>query len=106
MANLNDCYNDVIQSIDFERIRQVMQFLDWKYYGHDNIPTIEQLKRTCKELFDQACAEMIQQDTDFMTVSSGGFWVTVSKYEKGYCCKILFAIEDGMTSTDELENIL
>lgn len=108
MATLNDCFEDAMSFLDFNKIRSVMKFLDWKYYNETEIPSEEKLKKVCKELFDEACITMIQEDCEGACAATGGFIVNVKRYknDKGnysYSCMFAFAIEDVFNSTEELE---
>lgn len=107
MATLRDCYNDVVNNLDFKRIQSVMRFMNWTYGTDHHPPTIEELKRTCEELFNSACQYLLETNESRVTTSTGGFEVMVCKCiedEKTiFTCSIGFVIEECITSTNDLE---
>ena len=57
--------------MNFERIRVVMEFLNWRWYGlndtEGHIPTVEELRNTVDDLLEQL------NEHPASTIMSGGF---------------------------------
>lgn len=109
MATLRECYKDVIDNLDFEGIHKVMKFLGWTYGSDEHTPTIDELKKTCEDLFQSACLFLLENKETMATTSTGGFNVTVEKFEKNerthWGCTIEFVPFDWSTTTEELDEM-
>ena len=78
--------NRVFEELDFDRIRKVMEVLDWKWAAsepgcdgkyHDRIPTKKEMKSTVRRLVRDATKEAYRTPGEWAFISSGGFQVSV-----------------------------
>ena len=76
-------YNRCFQRINWERIHKVMVALDWKYDFNEKgnrffaIPRIVDMQATMDNLFHR-CLEQAKEQSDPLTVSTGGFSITIN----------------------------
>ena len=59
----------VMECSDFERIKKVMDFLEWEWAGTDGVPTIYEIIKYAEGLLGQVC----EQRGGYGLVSCGGF---------------------------------
>ncbi len=71
---IEDNFQHAISYFDFKKVREVMEFLDWTWYGKD-IPTVEDMVETCRYLL-KTCIKDIKDDK-YIKVETGGFEVTL-----------------------------
>lgn len=45
---------EILNGFDFVKVQKVMKFLDWKYYGEDEIPSIYKLTKMAKDVLESA----------------------------------------------------
>jgi len=74
---LDKLFNEALNKFDFVNTRKVMEFLNWKWYGSSDYPTIEEMIAMCKELYGSALFYFLKDEVK-ATVCSGGFSITVS----------------------------
>lgn len=67
---------DAIEEIDFDRIKNIMEFDDWTYY--DGRPTATRLRNLCRELLENVLSQT--DKTDWFN-STGGFTVGFRVFE-------------------------
>lgn len=94
-----DCIKEIMNTIDFQKIHDTMEALDWHwYFTGDQVPTIKQIKENLLnllcELFEDRCNE----------ISSGGFTMSYKIYEPmdnepddfNHCVevRVYFAVEE------------
>lgn len=58
--------DDLMENFDFEKVKKVMDFLDWTWYGESKPPSIEALKRNARDMLERAVEEKT-------CISSAGF---------------------------------
>lgn len=63
----------IIENFNFEKVHKVMELLNWTWLMSNDVPTIDELKKSATRLLNDICKE------DFDTSSTGGFKVT--KYD-------------------------
>ena len=69
---------DLLDEFDFDKVKKVMDFLKWNYYGSDHEEvTIGELRRMARYLLEGAYNAEISTD---YTTSSGGFEATRCMY--------------------------
>ena len=74
---LTERFNRCMEEIDFRKIENVMQFLDWKWRDI-GVPTQENMRNTCRYLFDR-CLEQLGGRC-FAYCATGGFVVEVDQH--------------------------
>lgn len=42
---------EVLDGFDFEKVQQVMRALDWKWFDSGEIPTIDRMRETVRDLY-------------------------------------------------------
>jgi hypothetical protein len=70
--NYNKQINYIINNFNFQRVKRVMDFLEWQWF-EEGIPELETIIKFARELLNQCVTYNHKQ------LSSGGFLVT--KYE-------------------------
>jgi hypothetical protein len=93
---LDKLFNEALNDFDFFTTRKVMEFLDWKWYGSSDYPTIEEMINMCKELYGSALFYFLKKEVK-SSVCSGGFSITVSNNYVG----IEFVIERSQKYEEE-----
>ena len=86
---------EIIEEFDFERVKSVMDFLNWKWRRNDEskVPTVDELKEEVKRLAKIACSSAIEHRSTVepgyvgpYTVGCGGF--EVKAYLEDNDCKV------------------
>lgn len=65
---------EVLNSLDYNRIRRVMEFLDWEWSG--KIPTIIDLYQELSNMMDRAVEGCEESKAEEYTIQTGGFSCT------------------------------
>lgn len=76
--------DEIMERFDFEKVRRVMEFLNWTWAGV-GIPSTEELKSTARRVLYDAVAEYERlgyPDTG-MDCATGGFIANISKFSSG-----------------------
>jgi hypothetical protein len=68
-ANVREELDNILASTDFNKIQEVMAYLNWTWGGSEKPPTITELKQTARELLMTVGA--INHDVTYM--ATGGF---------------------------------
>lgn len=72
----DELYYNMILDFNFYKVREVMNYLDWYWFGDTTAPSVRRMQQTVNKLFNDAynaslnCGEM-------WTTATGGFQVTV-----------------------------
>ena len=61
---------EIIENFNFTKVHKVMTLLSCEWFGHDGVPTIEDLKNSATKMLYDLC------ESNFDTSSTGGFKVT------------------------------
>lgn len=95
---------ECIENLDFARIQDVMEALDWKWFNLNRIPTLKELKEAAEERLFLACAVAFDPDVNPTGKNpgpyhsdSGGFRAEVLLNETGSFIdyvKISFVVAD------------
>ena len=93
---LDELFEKALNKFDFETVRKVMKFMDWKWWGSKDIPTFEDMEQMCRELYAETLSYFLKEQTR-ATVSSGGFSITIFNNYAG----IEFVIERSSEYEDE-----
>ena len=76
---LRSVFEEVLNTFDFEKSEMIMNFLGWKWYGNDYTPSVNEIRKCVKELFEQCLNSFIENDVlDAVSWSSGGYEVRIS----------------------------
>ena len=81
--------NEVLDNFDFERVHQVMKFLDWRwiniYEGGTLVPSIARLVAAAQDYLSRAydALEKLEWNESEYMVGSGGFEAWAKRYPAG-----------------------
>lgn len=64
---------EILNGFDFVKVQKVMKFLDWKYCGDDEVPSIYELIKVAKDVLETAIKHA---DGHAGYCSCGGFYAT------------------------------
>ena len=95
---LDELFEKALNKFDFETVRKVMKFMDWKWWGSKDIPTFEDMEQMCRELYAETLSYFSKKQTR-ATISSGGFSITIFNNYVG----IEFVIEKSSEYEEEEE---
>lgn len=78
----DESFNEMISQFNFYKVREVMRFLDWKWWTNPNdVPTVTEMKNAVYSLYRSAKNSSPTAGAT-STVESGGFVVTVDRKNK------------------------
>lgn len=97
-----------IEGFDYERVIKTMKYLKWGWGTDQKVPTVDEMKNTCRDLFKDAiyCAYMNHSEEG--TAGTGGFEVHIGSYinenngEKEFYATIKFVVTDYDMDTEEI----
>lgn len=93
METNEDLFEEMIYKFNFYKVREVMRFLDWKWWTNpDDIPTVTEMKEKVYDLYISAKNFSSATGTS-STAESGGFVVTVNRRNKTAILR--FCIEES-----------
>lgn len=89
----HDMINEVLAHFDFEKVRTVMDALNWKWFDTADIPTIAELKESAEQRMESAIKQVLdpnnKEHRDIGWISaSGGFKATAWKTKKDKLAKV------------------
>ena len=102
---------EIIKMMDWEKIRKVMVFLDWKwvnYYNGDTAvtpPSIEHLKECGRYLLKICWEEGMAYKKNFYYHSTGGLYATYEHWDGRPVLSLFFSLEGHRFDVDESEDI-
>ena len=76
---------EIMNEFDFERVHDVMDFLDWDW-GFMGVPSVDIIKKEAKRLMQDLC------NGSSGYIATGGFWVYI--HRKEHILNLMFAVED------------
>lgn len=91
---------DIMDGFDFEKVRDVMQSLDWKWaigHGEMAVPSIWRITEQAKRLLEEVTE---QEEGKYTFISTGGFMAI--RYEDG-SLSLHFILEGFDTDIDIYE---
>ncbi len=65
----------ILDEFNFEKVKKVMDCLNWEWYNVEGIPSISDLRRFTRKLLQDILKESKQNKESFLEYSSGGFKV-------------------------------
>ena len=97
-SNYQKRIKETINEFDFDKVRNVMKFLDWRWAGKRQPPSTTELIQTAEEKLTRLCKEIIQNHHNEFKICSGGFsaygWVN----DHGDIeLKLTFSVEESST---------
>ena len=90
--NIEKNYQQALEQFDFQKVYNVMEFLQWHWYNKKSIPAITELKKQVDYLYKECLKSLKDENRDCAIVSTGGFEVTVYKAGTVY---IKFIVEQS-----------
>lgn len=90
-------FEEAFYGFDFQKVRQVMRLLEWTWLGESDPPTVQQMEKEVRHLFEEACKNLGEENSA-STVGTGGFEVTV--YNSGNVF-IRFVAEESSVDWEE-----
>ena len=75
-----DDINEILDFFDFERVKKVMDHLNWEWAGSDGVPEIYELRQHARKLMNTAVTECIKSKQEDYFTECGGFRVECNKY--------------------------
>jgi len=93
MLNKEKAINEIIEEFDFEKVKKVMELLEWTW--HDvGIPSIGKLVKTAEKLLNDCFDKCLDNKADYF-VGTGGFMVRAFYDKKEiYRLDLTFEITD------------
>ena len=88
---LKDDIDYILDNFDFERVKIVMDCLEWYWFDLDEVPSIGHLRKTARELLKEVLTKGIKNNKDFFQ-STGGFEVKYFKSDN--LLELSFVVED------------
>ncbi len=76
-------FQKIMNSFDFDTVQKIMKLMKWTYLNEKTSPSVEQLKACAESLFD-SLVKNLQTSLDCNYCSSGGFKVSLYRYEEEY----------------------
>jgi hypothetical protein len=69
---------DLISRFNFKKVHKIMTVLDWYWHGSEEIPTVENMKKTVRDLYSSI------RDHSANACSTGGFTISKRTTEEGH----------------------
>nr|QMP83156.1 MAG: hypothetical protein [Caudoviricetes sp.] len=73
--------NEILDNFNFEKVKKVMDFLNWEWVGSNGVPEIYELRQHARKLMNTAVTECIKSKQEDYFTECGGFRVECNKYE-------------------------
>ena len=92
-----DLILDCLDEFDFERVHEVMNFLDWKWADCSEVPDVLALRRNCRTYLQEVirCALERKDSGGEYIMASGGFRYEAKLYPDDFLwIRMSFTIED------------
>ena len=74
--------DEVLDCMDFEKIKKVMDFLNWTWWNTDGVPEIYELRIFAREQLTRVAKEIMNSDKNNYAISCGGFRADVERDEE------------------------
>lgn len=87
---LDMLYDSIFLYFNFYKVREVMRFLDWKWFGSEDYPTVKEMQNVVKGLITDSYFSS-KKSRNPHTTGTGGFYVCVDYKEN--TCKLDFIVE-------------
>lgn len=97
----DEIYEEMISEFDFEKVHKVMTLLDWTWVDSGKLPpTIERMKMTVRELFDQIYSSVNRDKRDHSVIATGGFQITYTECKSYNMYELEFVVENWRVRLD------
>jgi hypothetical protein len=95
--NIDDAVEDILDEFDFEKVKKVMDFLDWKWHAaEDGVPRIAELRKSARSLLKQ-CAFKVLLSSEIdaeSNIFTGGFRAQAYKYDDNVNFRLSFVLTE------------
>lgn len=71
--------DELIENFEWEKVRRIMEELDWTWWGNENSPTIEEMKECVRNLYSSI--ENRIEKNEYCFCATGGFKLTFNPDE-------------------------
>ena len=89
-----DTIMDCLDEFNFERVHNVMKYLNWTWSDIKGVPEITDLRKSCRKYL-QAVVRGALENSGFYITATGGFRYEAKLYEDGFLwLRMSFSIED------------
>ena len=100
--NIDDAIEDILDEFDFEKVKKVMDLLDWTWCdADDGVPRIGELRKKARQLLKECAFKVLlssEIDTDYC-IATGGFRASAYKYDDN----VYFRLAYELASWDDFE---
>lgn len=88
--------DQLMDTFDFEKVKRVMDFLDWKWARYDGgVPTIYALRVQARELITEVIEQLKHYNK--YAVSTGGFMAQGYRYGEDIVIELRFVVTETET---------
>lgn len=99
----------IMREVDFEKIHEVMTFLDWKWFragGHNqfNVPTIDEIKASSLYLLNEIWELPIDPESQINTLGSGGIMAERLNYDGLKMLSLRFELTGWSFDYDDVQS--
>lgn len=75
----SELLDELIEDFEWDKVKRIMEELNWTWWGNDNPPTIEEMKEMVRGLYSSI--ENRVENNEYCFCSSGGFKLTFNPDE-------------------------
>ena len=86
-SNHYDLIMDCLDDFDFERVSDVMTFLNWEWYMDEDdirIPTVQELRSNARKYLKEVIQGALESEGKEYITGTGGFRYECKIYENGF----------------------
>ncbi len=97
-----DDVDNILDCFDFEKVKKVMDYLNWEWAGCDGVPEIYELRKRARELLRIVVVGVQKKESEgqYFT-ATGGFYAQANVYPNDP--KIYLRLSFNLTDWDNLE---
>ena len=70
----SELIDELIEDFDWDKVKRIMEELNWTWWGNDNPPTIEEMQEMVRSLYSSIKNRV--ENNEYCFCSSGGFNLT------------------------------
>lgn len=92
-----DTILDILESIDYERIKSVMDHLNWGWSLKDEfkVPELHEIRKSARRILVECAESTLSSDTGEYIIGTGGFRAEGKLYDDGFLwLRLCFLIEE------------
>ena len=90
----DDMVEEIMSNFDFEKVKKIMDYLDWRWRNDTTTPTIKELRKTALD-----CLNVVKYKDEYSTCSTGGFCACFEPFDGG-TIKLSFNLTEDYISED------